>query len=181
MPKFIADLLDLLRFRFQPLSHYVYPAWQPLGWLALAAILGGSASTEVQAALPGKLAFFFVLTLAETAFLSIWLMVWWKWVLRRPFTGSLFPLLTLCTGPQFLVPLVALLPPRSSAIILLTIAIYNLVLMVSAVAAALEERRRTVLLGMMAYLPLALIFSQLTHRLMAGWGWIAWPVAPVGS
>lgn len=178
MPKFFVDLLNLLRFRFQPLSHYVYPAWQPIGLLALAAILGGVFSSKIQADVPGKMAFFFALTLAQTALLSLWLMIWWKWVLRRPFVGSLFPLLALCTGPQFLVPFAVLLPIKVAAALIMAIAFYSFILVLSAIAAALGERRRTVLLAMIAYLPLALILSQITDQLMVSWGWISIPAVP---
>ncbi len=181
MPKFLADLIELLRFRFQPLSHYVYPAWQPIALLALAATLGGASSGEIQAGVPGKIAFFFVLTLTETALLSIWLMMWWKLILRRPFSGSVFPLLALCTGPQFFVPLVSFLPPVAAAVLMLAMASYSLILMMSAIAAALGERRRTVLLAMIAYLPVATVLSQLTQQLMVGWGWIVLPAIQTTS
>lgn len=178
MQKFFFDMLEVVRFRFKPLSSYVYPAWQPLLTLALVALLGAIPASEIQTGLAGRAAFFFMLRLAETTLLSLWLMLWWRFILRRPFTGSVFPLLVLCVGPHFFAPLVALLPLEYGGILGGVIAGYSLVLMVSAVAASLGERRRTVVVALLASLPLAFMLVTVMFQLMASLGWISLEVVP---
>lgn len=172
MPKFVRDALDLLRFRFYPLKHYVYPAWQPLAWLLLVGIVGGLAAQEFQADILERILFFAGLNLVETMLMSTWLMVWWRWILKRPISGSLFPLVVLASSAQLFEPLIQLFPDNLAMVLALPLAIYGLCVLVAGVAAALAERRLFVVLAIMAYLPVALTLLHLATTLALNLGWI---------
>lgn len=71
-----------------------------------------------------------------------------------------------------------MLPLEYGGILGGVIAGYSLVLMVSAVAASLGERRRTVVVAMLASLPLAFMLVTVMFQLMASLGWISLEVVP---
>lgn len=172
MPKFIRDVLDLLRFRFHPLAHYVYPAWQSLLWLALIGVVGGLAAHEFRSGLLARIAFFTALNLIETIVLSAWLMAWWRWVLKRPIQGSLFPLVVLANSAQLLEPVLQLFPDSIALALVFPLALYGMLLLIGAVASALGERRFVVFIAILAYLPIALALLQVSMNLTVGWGWV---------
>lgn len=172
MKKFISDALNMLRFRFYPLNHYVYPAWQPLVWLIVIGVVGGLGAQEFQAGLPERILFFIALNLAESVLLSTWLMVWWRWIIKRPLTGSLFPVVVLASSAQLLEPLTQLLTQSTAMNFAFPLAFYGVVLLVASVANALQERRLLVVLAIMAYFPIALMLLHVAMSLVLGWGWI---------
>ncbi len=171
--KFARDVLDLLRFRFYPLNHYVYPAWQPLAWVVLIGVVGALGAYEFQAGLMSRIVFFVILNLIETLLMSFWLMGWWRWIVRRPFEGSLFPLVVLASSTQLLEPITQLFPESLRMTVALPLAIYGVVLLVSAVAKALEERRILVVLAIIGYLPIALTLLHFAMGLALDWGWVS--------
>ncbi len=182
MNKFIRDAFDLLRFRFHPLEHYIYPAWQPLAWLGLIGVVGALGAQEFQAGLPSRIAFFVVLNLLETLLMSAWLMGWWRWVLKRPFEGSLFPLVVLASSTQLLEPLSGFLPDSMALAFAFPLAVYGVFLLVASVANALGERRALVVLAIIAYLPVALTLLHLAMSLALDWGWVsAQELSPAGA
>ena len=173
MNKLIRDVLDLLRFRIQPLSHYVYPAWQPLAWIALIGVVGAASAYEFQAGFIARVGFFVVLNLLETLLLSFWLMGWWRWILKRPINCSLFPLVVLVSSTQLLEPLTFLLPENLSMAFAFPLAVYGVVLLVVAVAQALNERRALVVAAIIGYLPVALALLHFAMNLALDWGWVS--------
>lgn len=181
MPKFVRDVLDLLRFRFHPLAHYVYPAWQTLLWLSLIGVVGGLAAYEFQAGVLARIAFFIALNVTETIVLSAWLMAWWRWVLKRPVQGSLFPLVVLANSAQLLEPVLRLFPETVALALVFPLALYGMLLLIGAVATALDERRFLVFVAILAYLPIALALVQLSMNLTVGWGWVEMAVAPAAN
>lgn len=186
MPKFLIDLFDVLRLRFQPLAHYVYPAWQPVGALLLVGFIGGAGAMGMKAGLIERAGFMMAMNLLQIVLLTFWLMIWWRFVLKRPVQGSLFPLVALVNSAHFLIVLAAILvlvlmAPISVELLMLTImglGLWVLFLTIAAVAAALNERRVTVLLALLAYLPTALSISQIAMGLMLDWGWVVMPTMP---
>lgn len=183
MPKFLHDLLDLLRLRFHLLTQYVYPAWQPVGALLLLGFVCGAGMLGLKAGLIERAAFMIVLNFLQVVLLTFWLMFWWRFVLKRPVQGSLFPLIALVSSAQFLIALattlmMAVLAPLAPGQFMLIIAALGfacLFLMVAAIASALNERRIIVLLALFAYFPTALSLSQIALGLMLNWGWMEMP------
>jgi len=190
MPKFLTDLLDALRLRFQPLAHYIYPAWQPVGALLLVGFFVGAGAMGLNAGVLERAGFMMAVNLLQIVLLTFWLMIWWRFVLKRPVQGSLFPLVALVNSAHFLIVLASMLilvliAPASPESLLLTVAVtvmglglWVVFLTVAAVAAALNERRVTVLLALLAYLPTALSISQISMGLMLDWGWVVMPTMP---
>lgn len=179
MSKFVLDALDMLRLRFYPQSHYVYPAWQPLAWIVLIGIVGALGASEFQAGLIERIVFFVVLNLAETLLMSFWLMGWWRWVLKRPFEGSMFPIVAMASSSQLLEPLTFLLPDSLAMAFAFPLAVYGVFLLVAAVARALEERRILVVLAIIAYLPIALTLLHMAMSFALDLGWVVAPSPPV--
>ncbi len=172
MTKLVRDALDFLRFRFYPLTHYVSPAWQPLVWLLLIGVVGGVVAQEFQAGVLERILFFVVLNLLETTLLSAWLMAWWRWILKRPTQGSLFPLVVLASSAQLLEPLTQFFPESIALAFAFPLALYGVFILVAGVATALSERRVFVVLAILAYLPVALTLLHLAMTLTLDWGWI---------
>lgn len=172
MPKFFCDMLDVLRLRFKPLSSYVYPSWQPLAWLVLIGVIGGVDAQVFKTGVIERIAFFVTLNLAEALLLSVWLMVWWRYVLNRPVQGSLFPLVTLATSVQLLELFTRLLPDDIALYAAVSLAFYGVFVLMSSVAAALNEKRGTVLLALLAYLPAAMGLFQIAMGMALKWSWI---------
>lgn len=172
MTNFISDALKMLRFKFYPLTHYAYPAWQPLAWLMVIGIVGGLGAQEFQAGLLERIIFFVILNLLEALLLSAWLMGWWRWIIKRPVSSSLFPVVVLASSAQLLEPLTRLLPATLAMNFAFPLAFYGVVLLVVSVATALNERRLLVVLAILAYFPVAMMLLHLAMSLVIGWGWI---------
>lgn len=181
MNKLVRDVLDLLRFRFYPLNHYIYPAWQPLAWLAGIGVVGALGAHEFQAGLAERIVFFIALNLIETLLMSFWLMGWWRWVLKRPFEGSLFPLVVLASSTQLLEPLTLFVPESMAMAFAFPLAVYGVYLLVAAVAHALGERRGLVVIAIIGYLPIALTLLHFAMSMALDWGWVVVDPAPANT
>ena len=171
MNKLFNDLFDLLRLRFKPLSHYVYPAWQPLALvLGVKVIEGGFA--HLQAQWWQRVGFFLGFGMVEVLLLVFWLTIWWRFVLRRPITGSLFPIAALLTGAQMLSLLMLMTPPALFLPVMVGLAGYLIYMTISALSAALAEPKRVVVLALLIYLPSLFNLHWIAFQMWLEWGWL---------
>ncbi|WP_200918023.1 hypothetical protein [Jeongeupia sp. HS-3] len=172
------DALDVARLKVGPLSHYRYPVWQPLVWLALLSLAAALGAGKFKASLPQRLLFFGILDLISCILSTLWLMGWLRILDRRPFEGTLFPLIVLAATPQLLQPVVAMLPDDAGLVATVLLTLYGLVVLVRAVAVATVHRPALIAAGLLAYLPVALLLYGLAVNIATSLGWLP---APTGT
>lgn len=175
MPPFLRDVFSVLRFDFKPLGHYVYPAWQPLAWLTLIGVVAGIGTTEFQAALPVRIAFFVGLNWVEAIGQVLWLMAWQRYLRKKPVTGSLFPVLVIAGSPQLLAPALTLLPESYFMTGFVLLLVYSFGLLVMALAEALEEAGWRIVLALLAFSPIAFTILSVAMSFAMSQGWIVPP------
>lgn len=181
MPKFLRDAFELMRFRPQPLAAYVYPAWQPLAWLVFLGVVTGLLDKEFQTGVAQKIAFSVILNLLESMLFSIWMMGWFRLVLKRPLQNSVFPLVVLTSVARLLLPLADLAPAKYGFVFSAMLAFYGVYVLVIGLAGATGEKRGTIFLAVLAYMPITLLLFVVAITQAAGWGWIVIPASTGGG
>lgn len=176
MRKFLSDVWCVLRFDFKPLSHYVYPAWQPLAWLALICIVGGVFS-PFEVSLLARVLFTLIATGLGMALQTLWVMSWQRYIRGKPVTGSLFPLIVILATPQLLIAALPALSLSENVLLLVLggTALYSVVLGVIGLAEVLDEPGWRIVVVMLGFLPFFMLYTNLLIGLALHWGWIALP------
>ena len=175
MRRLIEDALDLCRLRTHPLSRYVYPAWEPILWVALCSGVNVIGDTELQTGITQKIVFSVLFGLGETLLMSFWLLGWFRWILKRPISGSIFPLLAVAGSVNLFMPLVDIAPLAYQMLVMVLIAFYGVYVMVLGIGDGLQEKRSTILLALLAYLPAAFLLAIMASSLAYSLGWVIPP------
>ncbi|XLM21985.1 hypothetical protein MKD33_09105, partial [Chromobacterium piscinae] len=105
----IDDLFDLLRLRVKPLAAYQYVWWQPALLLTLLGAVSSGDTTELGSNVAGRIGFMVVFTWLETVLFARFIGFWLRWG-KAELGGSLFGLVVVASGLQFIEPLTSWLP-----------------------------------------------------------------------
>lgn len=175
MHPFFQDAFDLARFRVKPLTHYRYVWWLPPLWLCVLNMLPMLWSSEITAPMPAKLLFAAVIGMVQGLLVTLYFAWWLKLGERWDGQGALFPLFVLCSSPQILQPLVLVFPEAMQLPLLFLMGLYLVVLNVVAISRATGVPLRHVLLGLLSYLPAALLLGMLSLGFLSSMGWVKMP------
>lgn len=177
MRKFLDDIWCVLRFDFKPLSHYIYPAWQPLFWMLLIGVMGGLLG-DLQAGPLTRALFSLVVFAIEVILQTVWIMLWQRYIRRKPVEGSLFPLVVILNTPQLLGAVLLLLVPNGMVLpLMVLVALYSLVLSVMAIAEVLEESGWRIVLALLCFAPIGFLMLNVALGVAVKAGWLILPTA----
>lgn len=177
----VADILDLLRLRVQPLAHYRYPGWQPALLITLLGVFAASAADVLQAPIAGKIVYFVCLNWLEMALMARFFGWWLQQGGRWNGEGALWQLIAACQGVQLLQPLLSWLPEDLEMPLSLALAAFSLVILINALATATQVARSHVIGGVLLFTPVALAL-YLTMIIVANQlGWIPEPPPEAGK
>lgn len=166
------DAIDLACFRVKPVSHYAYTWWQPVLWLTVLGALPALGATDLKASVPVLMVFFIAMTWLQALALTLFFAWWLKLGKRWGGQGTLFPLVVLATSSQLLEPLLSAVPPSMVLPLTGLLAFYQIAVLTQALNKATGVGMKHVLLGLLAYLPTALILGLLALSIAGKAGWL---------
>lgn len=179
--RLVADILDLLRLRVQPLAHYRYPGWQPALLITLLGVFAASTADVLQAPIAGKILYFVCLNWLELALMARFFGWWLRQGGRWDGEGMLWHLLAACQGVQLLEPLLSWFPDDAAMPLSLALAAYSVAILINALATATQVARSHVIGGVLLFTPVALAL-YLTMMMTANQlGWIPEPPPEAGK
>lgn len=161
---FVQDLLDVLRLRIRPLSHYVYPYWQLavlIGMVALAhtAVTPPPAALLVPSLLRSVVSIMVAL-LAQVLFFGWWLSLGQRWKDKGQLL-NLFSLMALTEGVIFLTPLTVWLPQNVGAVLWFVIVLFQKLVLLIALSRSTQVALSHVLVGMLLAKGLAVLLGMI--------------------
>jgi hypothetical protein len=181
MRQFLTDIRDVLRFEFRPLTHYVYPAWQPLLWMVLIGVIGGVAG-DLKAGPLTRASFSLGVFAVEAILQTVWIMLWQRYLRRKPVQTSLFPLVIILNTPQLLGGLALMVAPAAIYLpMMVLVALYSLVLSVMALAETLDESGWRIVLALLCFAPIGFLVLNMALGVAINAGWIILPTMPAAS
>lgn len=176
----IDDVVDLLRFRVKPLDAYQYPRWQTLLFLVALGLVASADTAELGGNLTGRMLFMVLFTLAETlcfaGFIGLWLR-FAKWEGRE----SLFGLVAVASGLQFIEPLTSWLPDDVALAVNAMLSIFGILVLVNALAVVSGIHRLRVALGVLLFAPVAMVLLAGALSLGSAAGWVDLPAGVADS
>ncbi|MBV1776957.1 hypothetical protein KSF73_14660 [Burkholderiaceae bacterium DAT-1] len=175
MRQILDDALDFSAFRFRSLDHYVYPAWQPLLWLAAIATVNALGAGELRADVVDRTVFFIVLYLLSTSAAALFFQRFCRASHRWREPGSLFPLMVLVSSIEIFQPLGALLPYDAGFILSLMLLGYQLVLLARGLQASTGLPMPYITKGVLLFIPIMLAIILLASAIIDLAGWIPAP------
>ncbi|KIA81669.1 hypothetical protein QR66_03615 [Chromobacterium piscinae] len=170
----IDDLFDLLRLRVKPLAAYQYPWWQPALLLTLLGVIASGDTTELGSNVAGRIGFMVAFTWLETVFFIRFIGFWLR-LGKAELAGSLFGLVVVASGLQFIEPLTSWLPDDVAAGADMLLSLLGLVVLVNALSQVSGVSKLRVLAGVVLFAPLALVLLAATLSLANTAGWVDLP------
>ncbi|AUH51626.1 hypothetical protein CXB49_12750 [Chromobacterium sp. ATCC 53434] len=170
----IDDVLDLLRLRVKPLAAYQYPLWQPALLLTALGLIASGDTAELGGNIAGRIGFMVLFTWLETLLFTRFMTFWLK-LGKGELSGSLFGLVVVASGLQFLEPLTSWLPGDAAQVIDVLLSILGLVVLVNALVKVSGVSVLRVLAGVVLFAPLALLLLAMTLSAAQQAGWVDLP------
>jgi hypothetical protein len=172
MPQFFLDAFDIALFRAKPLDRYAYDWRIPVVWLTLLGCLPALDAGEFHASVAERLVFFIALTWAHAVLLSVFLGWWLRLGKRWQGEGSLFPLVVLVNSTALLMPVLAMVPDAGFGLAFGVLGLYQAAVLVHALMRSTGVKLGRAVLGVLAFLPTALLLWVLATQLAVNAGWI---------
>ncbi|GGY10857.1 hypothetical protein [Paludibacterium paludis] len=153
---FIDDVIDLARFRVAMLERYQYPFWVQALVASALGIVSAASAPQI-----GRHYGLFVVVFALFTWLSVWLMsrllgVWTR-LCGQPVSLPLTGLLLGANALSFLSPLTSWLPQDVAVGLLMVMLLYQICLIVNAIAVVSGLSRIVTLLGFVLATPLLML------------------------
>lgn len=167
----IDDAIDLLRFRVRPLEMYQYPVWQTTLFLVILAIVSAPGAAGFGDNMPGKIAFMLTFSWLD-AFLFARFMAWWLRLAKWQPTGSLFGLMVIANGVDFIQPLTSWLSPTAAVVANAILFMMWLSGLVNALSKLSGVSIFRIMFGILCFSPLALVMFTGTLTLSGYLGWV---------
>ncbi|QEL54929.1 hypothetical protein [Chromobacterium paludis] len=170
----IDDVFDLLRLRVKPLAAYQYPLWQPALLLTVLGLISSGGTAELGGNIAGRIAYMVLFTWLETWFFTRFITFWLR-LGKGEVAGSLFGLVVVASGLQFIEPLTSWLPEDVAAGVDMLLSLVGLVVLVNALSTVSGVSKLRVLAGVVLFAPLALVLLAATLSLANALGWVELP------
>ncbi|UTH74149.1 hypothetical protein [Chromobacterium sp. IIBBL 290-4] len=166
----IDDVIDLLRLRVKPLAAYQYPWWQPALMLTVLGLVASGDTGDLGDNIAGRMGYAVALTWLAVAGFSRFMSFWLR-LNKGDVGGSLFGLVVVASGLQFILPLASWLPDDAAAGMYFSVSLFGMIVMVNALSKVAAVSKWRVLLGMFLFAPLGLLLMAVTLSFskMAGW------------
>nr|WP_233201175.1 hypothetical protein [Chromobacterium alticapitis] len=168
------DVFDLLRLRVKPLAAYQYPWWQPALLLTALGLIASGDTAELGSNIAGRIGYMVLFTWLETLFFTRFIGFWLR-LAKGEATGSLFGLVVVASGLQFIEPLTSWLPEDVSSGADMLLSMAGLVVLVNALSKVSGVSKLRVLAGVVLFAPLALVLLAATLSLANALGWVDLP------
>ncbi|SUX55909.1 hypothetical protein [Chromobacterium vaccinii] len=170
----IDDVLDLLRLRVKPLAAYQYAWWQPALLLTLMGAVSSGDTAELGGNIAGRIGFMVLFTWLQTLLFARFMGVWLRWG-KGEVSGSLFGLVVVASGLQFVEPLTSWLPGDAAKVIDILLSLLGLVVLVNALSKVAQVSVMRTLAGVVLFAPLSLLLLAATLSFAKTAGWVELP------
>ena len=175
MRKFLFDAFDLARFRARSLDHYVYDWRLPVLWVTFLGVLPALGPSELKQGILGRVLFCVTLNWAQALLITLFFTWWLKLNKRWDGKGSLFPIVALADSAGVIAPLFDFLPDAVAFPAVALFAFYQTAVLVNALSRTTGVKLGHTLLGLLAFLPTALMLAIVAFQISINMGWITPP------
>lgn len=176
MLQFFLDAIDLALFRAKPLERYAYDWWVSVVWLTILSCMPVLVADELHASLLERLFFYLVQGWVATVLMSVFLAWWLRMASQLKPDASLFPLIVLASTTDLLQPLLGLIPGDDGQLALELLVIYQFAVLMHALTRSVGVSLGRALLGVVAFIPTALVLQILSNQVAYSAGWAERPV-----